>query len=51
MHGTLGPFDLVSRDWKSYTEQAKLYFTANDVTDGSKQKAILLSSGGDVTYR
>ncbi len=50
-HGTLGPFDLALGDWKSYVERAELYFTANDVDDNGKMRAILLSSCGDVTYR
>ena len=50
-HGTLGPFDLHFRDWKSYVERAKLYFTANDIADAAKQRAVLLSSCGEATYR
>ena len=50
-HGTLGPFDLSSGDWKSYVERVKLYFTANDITAAGKQRAILLNSCGEATYR
>ena len=50
-HGTLGSFDLLSGDWKSYVERATLYFTANDINDADKQRAIFLSSCGDATYR
>jgi len=50
-HGILGQFDLASGDWKSYVEQAKLYFTANDIEDSSKKHAISLSSCRDATYR
>ena len=49
-HGSLGKFDLTKGDWKSYIEQAKQYFAANDITDGGKQRAILLSSCGDASY-
>lgn len=49
--GTLGPFDLTSGNWKSYVEWAKLYFTANDITDTSKQRVVLLSSCGDAAYQ
>ena len=50
-HGTMSSFDLLSGDWKSYVECAKLYFTANDIDDATKQRAIFLSSCGDGTYR
>ena len=42
-HGTLSQFDLASGDWKSYVERTKLYFIANDITDGAKKRAIFLS--------
>ena len=50
-HGTLGSFDLLFGDWKSYIERATLYFTANDIDDADKRRAIFLSSCGDATYR
>ena len=50
-HGSLGEFVLSTGDWKSYVERAKLYFTANDIIDASKRRAVLLSSCGDATYR
>ena len=50
-HGSLGEFDQRTGDWKSYIERAQQYFAANDVTDAEKQRAILLSSVGDKTYR
>ena len=50
-HGTNSSFDLLSGDWKSYVERAKLYFTANDIDDATKQRAIFLSFCGDGTYR
>ena len=50
-HGSLGQFDLATGDWKSYVEQEKLYFTANDITDSGKKHAVFLSSCGDATYR
>ena len=51
MHGSLGEFDQKTGDWKSYIERAQQYFAANDVADANKQRAILLSSVGDKTYR
>ena len=50
-HGSLGEFDLVNGDWKSYIERAQQYLTANDITDAGKKRAVLLSSCGDATYR
>ena len=50
-HGSLGIFDFTKGDWKSYIERAKQYFAANDIADGEKQQAVLLSSCGDASYR
>ena len=50
-HGSLGESDLAKGDWKSYVERAKQHFSANEITDGAKQRAILLSSCGDAPYR
>ena len=38
-------------DWTAYTERLKNYFTAKDVEDGSKKRAILLSVCGAATYK
>ena len=50
-HGHLREFDLIHSDWKSYMKHAKQYFTTNNVTDNTKQRAILLSACGVATYR
>jgi hypothetical protein len=50
-HSSLGPLDLHTGDWKSYVKRAKLYFTANNIADAAKKRAILLSSCADATYR
>ena len=50
-HGTLGEFDRRTSDWKSYVERTQQYFAANEVTNVAKQRAILISSVGDSTYR
>ena len=50
-HGTLGEFVASKEDWKSYTERLLQYFTANDIVDAGKRRAILLSSCGAATYR
>ena len=38
-------------DWESYTEQVEFYFTANNITDPSRKKAILLANMPTDTYR
>ena len=50
-HGTSGEFDPAKEDWVSYTERLQQYFTANDVDDPNKQRAILLSACGPATYQ
>lgn len=49
-HGTIGEFDSMEEDWKTYVEGVNLYLTANDVTNRAKKKAILLSVCGAKTY-
>ena len=51
MHGTIGKFDGTREDWTSYTERLQQYFSANDVTNAGKQRAILLSVCGASTYQ
>lgn len=43
MHGGIGEFNPAKEDWISYTERLQEYFIANDVKDGARQHAILLS--------
>ena len=50
-HGHLGEFDSTQEEWETYTERLEQYFTANDVQDAEKQRAILLSCCGASTYR
>ena len=50
-HGRLGDFDSTQEDWESYVERLELYFTANDVSDAGKVRAIFLSTCGAATYR
>ena len=38
-------------DWSQYIERLGHYFSANDITDISKQKSILLSAVGAETYK
>ena len=41
----------VKDDWSQYIERLGHYFSANDITDISKQKSILLSVVGPETYK
>ena len=50
-HGSLAEFDSSQEDWKSYAERLGLYFQANNVEEGMKQRAILLSACGPATYQ
>ncbi len=50
-HGTVGEFDHEPEDWKTYVEHVDLYFTANDITDEGKNRAVLLSICGAKTYQ
>ena len=50
-HGRLSDFDGANEDWESYVERLEMYFTANDVEDPVKQRAIFLSACGAATYR
>ena len=50
-HGSLGEFDQSKGEWTLYIEQAKQYFTINDIADRAKQRAVLLSAVGDHTIK
>jgi hypothetical protein len=50
-HGSIGPFNPDEEEWTSYTERMEQYFVANEVTDPSKQRGILLSVCGASTYQ
>ena len=50
-HGNIGEYDPQKEDWTSYSERLTEYFTANDVDDAAKQRAILLSVVGASTYQ
>ena len=43
-------FDQHSESWTSYFERLGYYFTANNITDETKKKSILLSCSGAATY-
>ncbi len=48
--GTLGSFDSTVETWEQYAERMGHFFAANDITDGGRQRSILLSEVGPVTY-
>ena len=50
-HGHIGEFDRRAEDWTAYCERLEQYFLANDVADGAKQRAVLLSVCGAGTYQ
>ena len=50
-YGVVGPFDSTAEDWSSYEERFQLYFTANELKDDNKQRAIFLTTCGPATYR
>ena len=50
-HGTIGEFNIAQEDWLTYVERLQQYFTANDVNNAEKQRAILLSCVGASTYQ
>ena len=47
----LSEYDSSKEDWQSYIERLELYFTANDIDDDEKRKAILLTSSSIECYR
>ena len=51
LHGSIAEFHRSEEDWTIYSERLQHYFTANDITDDDKKRAILLSVCGSSTYR
>ena len=51
VHGQLSAFNSTEDDWQSYTERLEFYFTANNIEDAEKRRAILLSVCGAATYK
>lgn len=50
-YGKIESFDEEVDDWNEYIERMEQYFCANEVVDGDKQRAILLSVCGGKTYK
>ena len=51
VHGQLSAFNSTEDDWQSYTERLEFYFTANNIEDAEKRRAILLSVCVAATYK
>ena len=49
-YGKLKEFDSTRENWINYVERLELFFTANDIDDATKKKAIFLSASGSETY-
>ena len=47
----MGEFDQSKETWVAYAERMEQYFTANDIADPAKQRAVLLSACGATTYQ
>jgi len=50
-YGRIEEFDEHSEDWIQYTERLEFYFTANNIDNAEKKRAILLSVCGKKTYK
>ena len=48
-HRSVGEYRPESEDWTAYTERVGHYFTANDIADDGKKRAIFLSVCGPST--
>ena len=51
LHRNVSVFDPAQEEWGEYTERLVYYFTANEITAQTKQRAILLNAVGPSTYR
>ena len=49
-HGSISEYKSEVEEWPAYTERLQHYFAANDVTNGDKKWAILLSVCGPQAY-
>ncbi|XP_065071854.1 uncharacterized protein LOC135696403 [Rhopilema esculentum] len=48
--GQVGPYNEGKEDWACYVERLEQFFIANDITEASKKRAVLLSGIGPSTY-
>ena len=48
--GKIDEFDKTKEEWTQYVERMDHFFAANDITEASKKKLVLLSVIGPSTY-
>ena len=51
IYGTVSEFNPATDEWSEYVERLQFYFTANEIKDNSKKRAVLLSSCEPATFR
>ena len=51
VHSNVSKFEPEQERWTNYTLRLEQYFTANDVNDERKRKAILLAACGAATLK
>ena len=51
LHSQVSAFDANQEDWIEYVRRLELYFTANDIANQAKKRAILLNDVGPAAYR
>ena len=47
----IGEFDCSAEDWTAYCERFQQYFTARDIDNEAKKRAMLPSDCGALTYQ
>ncbi len=50
LYGIVGEFKESEESWIQYVERLEQHFLANEIADGKKRRAILLSVCGSKTY-
>ncbi len=50
-HGRVSAFDPKLEDWSSYTERLQYYFAANEITNATKKRAILITACSPYTFQ
>ena len=49
--GSISEFDSEKEEWQQYAKRLDHFFTANEITDANKKKAVFLSVLGPSTYK
>ena len=50
-YGKVKPFNPKTDDWEVYEEQLRFYMVANNITDATKKRSILLTVCGEQTFK